>query len=82
MICLGAIVKGGTPHWDYLSSSVTDALGDVSLSTKIPVTNALLTTETIDQALERAGKGSDNKGYDAALAAVEVAELYRRLTAP
>ncbi len=79
VICLGAIVKGGTPHWDYLSATVTSALGEAALSTGVPVTNALLTTETIAQALERAGKGSDNKGYDAALAAVEMAELYRRL---
>jgi 6,7-dimethyl-8-ribityllumazine synthase len=80
LICLGAIVKGGTPHWDYLSAAVTSSLSDVALATKLPLTNALLTTETMAQALDRAGKGSDNKGYDAALAAVEMAELYRRLS--
>lgn len=80
VICLGAIVKGGTPHWDYLSATVTSALSDVSLATSVPVANALLTTESMQQAHERAGKGSDNKGYDAALAAVEMANLYRRLS--
>ena len=82
VVCLGAIVKGGTPHWDYLSASVTTALSKASLSTGVPMTNALLTTETMEQALERAGKGANNKGnkgYDAALAAVEMAELYSRL---
>lgn len=82
IVCLGAIVKGGTPHWDYLSASVTTALSKASLSTGVPMTNALLTTETMEQALERAGKGANNKGnkgYDAALAAVEMAELYSRL---
>lgn len=81
VVCLGAIIKGGTPHWDYLSASVTTALGEVSLRTSVPMTNALLTTETMEQALDRAGQGDHkgNKGYDAALAAVEMAELYSRL---
>jgi 6,7-dimethyl-8-ribityllumazine synthase len=79
VICLGAIIKGGTPHWDYLSASVTSALGRAALDTGVPMANALLTTETMEHALERAGKGTDNKGYDAALAALEMAELYSRL---
>jgi 6,7-dimethyl-8-ribityllumazine synthase len=80
VVCLGAIVKGGTPHWDYLSRSVTDGVLRASLDTGIPMTNALLTTETFEQAVERSrGKGNDNKGYDAALAAVEVAVLHRML---
>jgi 6,7-dimethyl-8-ribityllumazine synthase len=80
VICLGAIVKGGTPHWDYLSRSVTEAVLQVALETGVPSTNAILTTETLDQAIERAtGRGSDNKGYDAALAAVETAVLHRAL---
>ncbi|HJS75521.1 MAG TPA: 6,7-dimethyl-8-ribityllumazine synthase, partial [Vicinamibacteria bacterium] len=63
VICLGAIVKGGTPHWDYLSRSVTDAVLQVALETGVPSTNAILTTETLEQALERStGRGSDNKG--------------------
>jgi 6,7-dimethyl-8-ribityllumazine synthase len=80
VICVAAIVKGGTPHWDYLSRTVTDAVARVALETGVPVTNAVLTTETLDQAMERStGRGSDNKGYDAALAAVEMAVLHRAL---
>jgi len=80
VICLGAIVKGGTPHWDYLSRSVTEAVLQVALETGVPSTNAILTTETLEQAIERStGRGSDNKGYDAALAAVETAVLHRDL---
>jgi 6,7-dimethyl-8-ribityllumazine synthase len=82
IVCLAAIVKGGTPHWDYLSRSVTDAVLRVALDTGVPVSNAVLTTETLDQAMARsAGRGSDNKGYDAALAAVEMAVLHRALAA-
>jgi 6,7-dimethyl-8-ribityllumazine synthase len=82
VVCLAAIVKGGTPHWDYLSRAVTDALARVALDSMIPITNAVLTTETLEQALARAsGRGSDNKGYDAALAAVETAVLHRELAA-
>lgn len=80
VICLGAVIKGGTPHWDYLSRTVTDGIERAALDTGVPMANALLTTETLEQAVERArGCGSDNKGYDAALAAVEMAVLLRRL---
>ena len=82
IVCLAAIVRGGTPHWNYLSRSVTDAVLRVALETGVPLTNAVLTTETLDQAIERSlGRGSDNKGYDAALAAVEMAVLHRALAA-
>ncbi|MGH9336754.1 MAG: 6,7-dimethyl-8-ribityllumazine synthase, partial [Vicinamibacteria bacterium] len=64
----------------YLSRTVTDAIGRVALESGVPVTNAVLTTEDLEQAAERStGKGSDNKGYDAALAALEMASLYRAL---
>ena len=81
VVCLGAIVQGGTPHWDYLSDSVTRALCRLSVEAGVPVTNALLTTATMEQAVERASLEDlrSNKGYDAALAAVEMAELYGRL---
>lgn len=80
VVCLGAVIKGETPHWDYLSRSVTDALERAALATGVPITNAVLTTETLEQAVDRArGRGSDNKGYDAALAAVEMAVLFRQL---
>ncbi len=83
VVCLGAIVKGGTPHWDYLSRTVTDGVMRVALDTGVPVTNAVLTTDTLEQALARAlGRGSDNKGFDAALAAVETAVLHQSLASP
>jgi 6,7-dimethyl-8-ribityllumazine synthase len=81
VVCLAAIVKGGTPHWDYLSRSVTDGLSQAALATGVPLTNAVLTVETMEQAIERSsGKGIDNKGYDAAVAVVEMASLYRELS--
>jgi 6,7-dimethyl-8-ribityllumazine synthase len=81
VICIGAVIKGGTPHWDYLSRTVTDGIARAALDTGVPMANAVLTTETLEQAAERArGRGSDNKGYDAALAAVEMAVLLRQLT--
>ena len=62
IVCLAAIVRGGTPHWDYLSRSVTDAISRVALDTGVPITNGVLTTETLDQALERAtGKGGTTR---------------------
>jgi 6,7-dimethyl-8-ribityllumazine synthase len=80
VICLGAIVKGGTRHWDYLSRAVTEGIARAALETGVPMTNAVLTTESLEQAMERSSaKGGDNRGYDAALAAVEMAELYRKL---
>ena len=82
VVCLGAIVKGGTPHWDYLSDAVTKAIADASLATNVPMSNGVLTTENVEHAIERAEKGPDNKGHGAAMAAVEMAELYRRLGAP
>ena len=79
IICLGAIVKGGTPHWDYLSKTVTSGICHASLATNVPMTNAVLTTDTMEQAVERSRQGRDNKGYDAALAAVEMAVLFEKL---
>ncbi len=77
VVCLGAIIKGGTPHWDYLSQAVTTGISQAALETGVPMANAVLTTETYEDAVERAGKKGDNKGYDAALAAVEMANLFR-----
>lgn len=79
VVCLGAIIKGGTPHWDYLSRAATEGILRASLDADIPMTNALLTVETLEQATERAGKGSANKGYDAAMAAIEMADLVRKI---
>ncbi len=79
IVCLGAIVKGGTPHWDYLAQAATSGICRASLETNVPMTNAVLTTDTMEQAVERSQKGCNNKGYDAALAAVEMAVLFEKL---
>jgi len=79
IICLGAIVKGGTPHWDYLAQAATSGICRASLETNVPMTNAVLTTDTMEHAVERSQKGSNNKGYDAALAAVEMAVLFEKM---
>ena len=75
IICLGAVIKGATPHFDYVSMSVTNGISRVSLDYRIPVIFGVLTTNTIEQAMERSGGKSGNKGWDAALAAIEMADL-------
>jgi 6,7-dimethyl-8-ribityllumazine synthase len=75
VICLGAVIRGATPHFDYVSGEVTKGIASVSLDTEIPVVFGVLTTDTIDQAIERAGTKAGNKGYDAAVTAIEMANL-------
>lgn len=75
IICLGAVIKGATPHFDYVSIGVTSGISRVCLDYKIPVIFGVLTTNTIEQAMERSGGKSGNKGWDAALAAIEMADL-------
>jgi len=77
IICLGAVIRGETPHFDYIAAEVSKGIAQVSLETGIPVTFGVLTTDTIEQAIERAGTKSGNKGFDAALTAIELANLYR-----
>ncbi len=77
VICLGAVIKGATPHFDYVSSEVTKGVASVSLETEIPVIFGVLTTDTIEQAIERAGTKAGNKGYDAAVTAIEMANLLK-----
>ena len=79
IICLGAVIRGGTPHFDYVASEVSKGIANVGLETGIPVIFGILTTDTIEQAIERAGAKSGNKGWDAALAAIEMADLYRKV---
>ena len=79
VVCLGSIIKGETPHWDYLSQAVSHAIADASLETGIPFSFGVLTTESSDDAAARAGARGDNKGYDAAMAVVEMANLYRQI---
>lgn len=75
LVALGAVIRGATPHFDYVAANVASGLARVSLDTGVPVTFGVLTTDTIEQAIERAGTKAGNKGADAALAALEMANL-------
>jgi 6,7-dimethyl-8-ribityllumazine synthase len=79
VIALGAVIRGETPHFDYVAGQAATGVGRVSLDTGLPVVFGVLTTETLDQAINRAGAKSGNKGFDAALTAVEMASLLRSL---
>jgi 6,7-dimethyl-8-ribityllumazine synthase len=79
VICLGAVIRGATPHFDYVASEVSKGVAHVSLETGTPVIFGVLTTDNIEQAIERAGTKSGNKGFDAALAAIEMANVIREL---
>lgn len=79
VICLGAVIRGATPHFDYVSSEVSKGIANVSLDMEIPVIFGVLTTDTIEQAIERAGTKSGNKGYDAALSAIELINLVEKI---
>jgi 6,7-dimethyl-8-ribityllumazine synthase len=75
VICLGAIIRGSTPHFDYVSSEVAKGISRVSLDTDVPVIFGVLTTDNIEQAIERAGTKAGNKGWDAAMSAIEMSTL-------
>lgn len=77
VICLGAVIKGSTPHFDYVCAEVSKGAASVSLDTEIPVIFGVLTTNTIEQAIERAGTKAGNKGYDAAVSAIEMVNLIK-----
>jgi 6,7-dimethyl-8-ribityllumazine synthase len=79
IIALGALIRGATPHFDVLAAQVTRGLAQVGLESGIPVAFGVLTTDTVEQALDRAGAKLGNKGWEAALSAIEMASLYRRL---
>lgn len=79
IVCLGAVIRGATPHFDYVSAEVSKGVASVSLDSGIPVIFGVLTTDTIEQAIERAGTKAGNKGFDAAMAAIEMANLYKAL---
>ena len=79
IIALSAVIRGSTPHFDYVAGEVSKGVAAVSLESGIPVAFGVLTTDTIEQAIERAGTKAGNKGFDAALAAIEVATLYKAL---
>ena len=75
VICLGAVIRGSTPHFDYVASEVTKGVAHVGLQTGVPTVMGVLTTDTIEQAIERAGAKAGNKGFDAAMTAIEMANL-------
>ena len=79
IICLGAVIRGSTSHYDLVCSEVTKGIAHVSLDTGIPVIFGINTTDTIEQAIERAGTKAGNKGYDAALAAIEMVNLIKEI---
>ena len=77
VICLGAVIRGSTPHFDYVCAEVSKGIANVSLNSELPVIFGVLTTDSIEQAVERAGTKAGNKGYDAAVAAIEMANLLK-----
>ncbi len=79
VICLGAVIRGATPHFDYVAAEVSKGVAHVGLDTGVPVIFGVLTTDNIEQAIERAGTKSGNKGFDAALAAMEMANLMKEI---
>lgn len=79
IICLAAVIRGGTPHWEYIAAEATKGIARVSLETGVPVINSILTTETLEQAVERAGSKAGNKGFDAAVSAIETANLLKSI---
>lgn len=79
VICLGAVIKGSTPHFDYVCAEVSKGIASVSLEYEKPVIFGVLTTDSIEQAIERAGTKAGNKGYDAAVSAIEMANILRQL---
>lgn len=80
VICLGAVIRGGTPHFDYIAAEVTKGIANVSLDTGLPVIYGVITTDTLEQAIERAGTKVGNKGFDAAVNAIEMANLIKSLS--
>ncbi|MCL2026087.1 MAG: 6,7-dimethyl-8-ribityllumazine synthase [Leptospirales bacterium] len=79
IICLGAVIRGATPHFDLISAEVTKGVAQVAMSSEAPVIFGVITTDSIEQAIERAGTKSGNKGFEAAMGAIEMANIYRQL---
>jgi 6,7-dimethyl-8-ribityllumazine synthase len=79
VICLGAVIRGATPHFEYISAEVSKGIASVGLEAEIPVIYGVLTTDTIEQAIERAGTKSGNKGADAAMSAIEMVDLFKKI---
>jgi len=80
ILCLGAVIRGATPHFDYVAGEVSKGIAQVGLHFDIPVIYGILTTDSIEQAIERAGTKSGNKGFDAAMSAIEMSDLCRQIS--
>ena len=80
LVCLGAVIRGDTPHFEYIAEAVTRGLGAVILEHRVPISFGVLTTNNVEQAMERAGAKTENKGFEAALTAIEMASLNRIIT--
>ena len=80
IICLGAVIRGATPHFEYISAEVSKGIANVGLDTGIPVAFGVLTTDTIEQAIERAGTKAGNKGWDAAMTAIEMVDVLKKVS--
>ena len=80
VICLGAVIRGATPHFEYISSEVSKGIANVGLDTEIPIAFGVLTTDTIEQAIERAGTKAGNKGWDAAMTAIEMVDVLKKVS--
>jgi len=79
IICLGAVIRGATPHFEYVSAEVSKGIANVGLDTEIPIAFGVLTTDTIEQAIERAGTKAGNKGWDAAITAIEMVDVLKKV---
>jgi 6,7-dimethyl-8-ribityllumazine synthase len=79
VICLGTVIRGATPHFDYVASEVSKGVASASLETGVPIAFGVITSDTIEQAVERAGTKAGNKGWDAAITAIEMAQVVKRL---
>jgi len=79
VICLGALIRGDTPHFDFIASEAAKGIAHIALDTHLPIIFGVITTDTLEQAIERAGTKAGNKGWDAALSAIEMVDLYRQI---
>jgi 6,7-dimethyl-8-ribityllumazine synthase len=79
VVCIGCVIRGATPHFDYVAGEAARGIGQLAMGSKVPVTFGVLTTDNIEQAIERAGTKAGNKGFDAAMAAIELVGLYRAI---
>jgi 6,7-dimethyl-8-ribityllumazine synthase len=80
IICLGAVIRGATPHFEFISSEVAKGIAKVSLDSGVPTIFGVITSDTLEQAIERAGTKAGNKGWDAAISAIEMADLFKKIS--